>query len=54
MTKALRSFPEPLRKKVAERRLKESKRGLGFWAAVDYMAKKRGKAYVLSLIGKRL
>jgi len=36
MTKAIRSYPESERAKVAARRLNGKDKGLGYWAAKDF------------------
>ena len=42
MTKSLRSFPKNERRRVARRRAKASAQtGLGYWAAMDYIAKEK-------------
>lgn len=47
MTKPLRSYPEKERPAIARRREASGTKGLGYWAAVDYLRKtaqkERGK-----------
>lgn len=39
MSKSLRSYPEKERHQVARRREASGTKGLGYWAAVDYLRK---------------
>ncbi len=43
MSKSLRSMSPEERQKAIERRIKENKGGLGYWAAVDAKKKMEGK-----------
>lgn len=40
MSKALSSYPEDHRRTVAERRVINNTKGLGYWGAMDYMRRK--------------
>ena len=40
MSRAIASYPKHMQKKVVMRRLRSKTKGLGFWAARDYMDKK--------------
>ena len=44
MTKGLMSFPEHRRLAIAQRRVKNSVRGNGFFGAQDFLDKQRAKA----------
>ena len=47
MTKSLRSFPKNERARVARTRAKASAQtGLGYWAAIDYLAKEKASKIV--------
>lgn len=41
MAKALSSFPKEERGRVARRRTSDKRGGLGYWAALDYLAKEK-------------
>lgn len=43
MTKALRKYPESERKAVAQRRVQSNTKGLGYWAAIDFLKKEEKK-----------
>jgi hypothetical protein len=44
MSRPLRSYPVGMRRKIAERRLKDATKGLGYWAAYDFINKKHKRA----------
>jgi len=46
MSKPIRSYPQSDQFKVAKRRIDSNTKGLGYWAAVDFM-KRSGKVVVV-------